>query len=357
MRRITVVACLLAAALPSWVRAEPRPIGDTVLFAPVPAPGAPEGITVLGDVVYVATHATVRGNGGSGPSKLFKYNRITGAPIGEIVIAGQNVDATHGLLGIARDADDRLYVLDRNPARVLRIDPVTGIQETYATFPDLKPCATTAPPCSPTALDEPPFPDYPAFDAAGNLYVSDLQAATIYRVPPGGGPAQIWFQDARLDGVFGPNGVAVRTEQGKLYFAVSLSQQAETPGAGLILTLPLVAAPGPADLGVFHRFALPADGPDGIAFGASGKLYTALAGSNQMAVIRPDGTEEARWPSAADNALMDPRYDLPASLAFDGDGSILLTNQSFFAGIESNMVVFDVWVDDTAWPLEQPVIP
>jgi DNA-binding beta-propeller fold protein YncE len=357
VRRIALIVCVaLTTVAPVGGKADARPVGDTQVFANVPAPGAPEGIYVTGGIVYVGTHATVRGNGGEGPSKIFEYD-LTGTRLGdEIIITGQNEAATHGILGMARDSAGRLYVLDRNPSRVLRIDPTTHTQEVYSTIPDLHPCALNPPPCSPTTLDEASFPDYPAFDAAGNLYLTDLQAATIFRVPPGGGTAQIWFQESRLDGIFGANGVAVREDQGKLYFAMTVSQEPAFAGLGLIYTLPLVAAPTVADLEVFHTFAQPADGPDGIAFGASGNLYAALAGSNQVAVVGPTGTEVTRFPSPVDNAISDAAYDLPASIGFNGNGSILLTNQSFFVGNPDHWKVLDIWVNDTARPLVEPFI-
>jgi sugar lactone lactonase YvrE len=356
MKRIAVVGLVLTClAAPMFVGANGRPVGDTQVFASIGAPGAPEGIYVAGGFVYVGTHATVRGNGGEGPSKIFRYDVATGAPLGEIIIDGQALSATHGILGMARDAAGRLYVLDRNPSRVLRIDPATGVQETYATIPELDPCSpVVAAPCSPTTLDEPPFPDYPAFDASGNLYISDLQAATIFRVPPGGGNAEIWFQDPVLDGIFGPNGIAIGPD-GRLYFAMTVSQQPATAGLGLIYSLPLVENPTIDDLELYHSFAQPLDGPDGIAFGAGGNLYAALAGSNQLAVVTPAGVE-TRFPSPVDNALSPTPYDLPASITFNGEGSLLLTNQSFFAGNPDHYKVYDIWVNDTAQPLVEPAI-
>jgi hypothetical protein len=70
--------------------------------------------------------------------------------------------------------------------------------------------------------------------------------------------------------------------------------------------------------------------------------------------LNPDGTEELRFPTAEENQEQEVPYDLPASVAFDGAGSLLVTNQSFFADDPAHMVVFDVWVDDTALPLVRP---
>lgn len=359
------LAALLATTLPAPAD---HAVGHTETFAAVPSPGAPEGIAVRDGVVFVGTHVWVGGNAGGPPSKIFTYD-LQGTPIGELTIEGQGLGATHGILGMAFDAAGRLYVLDRNPPRVIRIDLASGAQATYATIPNLPACATAPPgePCAPVTVDEPAFPDYLAFAADGSLYVTDLQAATIFRVPAGGGAAQIWFQDPRLDSIFGPNGIAVGPD-GMLYFAMTGSTRPGSPAQGIIYRLPLVADPAAADLEEWYRWTEPAVGPDGIAFGASGRLYVALAGSNQVSVLEPaepsyllpgqPADEVARFPATPlDNAQQEIPYDLPASVAFDGSGGLLVTNQSFFANDSSHWAVLRAWVGDVAWPLVEPVVP
>lgn len=357
---------VIVLGLTSLAAGADPPIGETTVFARVPNPGMPEGIVVLANRVYVGTHASVRGNSGEGPSKIFVFPMGGGTPIDEIVVAGQ-ASATHGLLGMTYDAAGRIYVLDRNPPRVLRINPDTDAQETYATIPDLPACRPTGPTtnCAPVTVDEPAFPDYLAFDPSGNLYVTDLQAATIFRVPARETgqslplQTQIWYQDARFDGIFGLNGIAVDASGTKLYFAMTGSQQPARPSQGIIYTLPLQATtPTAADLQEFHVYPEPATGPDGIAFGRSGRLYVALAGSNQVSILEPNGTEAARFPATPlDNALAEIPYDLPASIAFDGAGSILVTNQSFFAADPSHWAVLRAWVNDRALPYTAPTVP
>ncbi len=341
-----------------------RAIGDSVVFATVGEPGMPEGIAVRDGVVYVSTHTSVRGNSGGPPSRIFSYDLDDGSLLGSFEVQGQALDETHGVLMIAFDADGRLYAVDRNPPRIVRFDLTQDPpgQETYATLPDLPSCgpAGAEEPCSPTILDQAAFPDGMAFGPDGSAYVTDLEAATIFRVPPGGdavGPTEIWYQDARFDGVFGLNGIAVDPTGSMLTFAMTGSQQPATPAQGVIYTLPLVDTPTADDLGVFHVFLEPAAGPDGIAYGGSGRLYVALAGHNQVAILEPDGTEVGRFPGLVDNQPGDTPYDVPASIAFDGQGSILVTNQSFFTANPDHWVVFDAWVDDTALPLIEPTLP
>lgn len=371
MRRLLAMGFLLSLVFGfAPAGAQDREIGDTRVFTMIGQPGMPEGLAVRDGIVYVSTHASIRSNAGDNtPSKIFKFD-LSGAPVGEIVAAGQDLTKTHGLLAMAFDAAGRLYVADRNPARVARVDLTTGTWETYGTIPDLAACRPVIGPktgCAPVTVDEPAFPDYIAFDAAGNMYVTDLQAATIFRIPPGGGAAQIWFQDARLDGIFGPNGIAVDPTGTKLYFAMTGSQQPASLAQGIIYTLPISESPGAGDMETVFVYTDPAAGPDGIRFGASGRLYVALAGSNQLSIL--DGsTEVARFPDAVSNATCGlplvyapPQtcvpYDLPASIGFDGKGSVLLTNQSFFAANPDHWAVLDVWVNDTALALIEPAIP
>lgn len=129
-------------------------------------------------------------------------------------------------------------------------------------------------------------------------------------------------------------------------------------GLDRIYTLPLIDQPKPADLKVFHNYAL-GDGPDGIAFGASGKLYVTLAlpGKKGISILEPDGTESARQ----SNPLLSPiaPYDSPANIAFDGKGTLLVTNHAFVTGLvlPHQFQVLKVFVDDVASPLAMPLLP
>ncbi len=344
---------LAPAAPPPAAAPNDRLIGDTEVFAQIPEPGSPEGVAVRDGVVYVGTHTSVLGNEGAGPSKIFIYDLVSRQRTGEIVVEGQDLTVTHGILAMTFGPDGRLYVIDANPGRLLAFDLSRSppAQSTYASIPDLKPCASNPVPCSPTLMDQPTFANYVAFDPAGNAYVTDIQAATLFRVRPGQpaqAEAEVWYQDARFDSLFGLNGIALDPTETKLYFALTSSQAPATPAQGIIYTLPLKEQPTAADLEVFFTYPEPVTGPDGIAFGQSGRLYVALAGSNQISILDPDGSEVLRFPSPIDNQSQPAPYDAPASIAFDGRGSLLVTNHSFFADNPDHWVVFDVWVGDTA---------
>jgi hypothetical protein len=90
----------------------------------------------------------------------------------------------------------------------------------------------------------------------------------------------------------------------------------------------------------------------GLAFGNSGKLYAVLSGSNQISILRPGGTEETRFPSPEENAKQEVPYDMPQFLAFDGNGSVLVTNWA--VGASDHWAVLSAFVNDTALPLAEP---
>src|SRR3954447_4487559 len=102
MTLATLVAAVCACATPA--QAADRAKGDTKLFAPVPAPGAPEPVVIAPDgTVYTATLNAESGDT-KAPSKVFAFT-----PDGKLKraydIKGQDLDAQHGLTGLAMDAD------------------------------------------------------------------------------------------------------------------------------------------------------------------------------------------------------------------------------------------------------------
>src|SRR5262245_42942287 len=185
----------------------------------------------------------------------------------------------------------------------------------------------------------------------------------LFPVPPGGGTPVVWFTDPRLAGdpfvPFGVNGIRLDKNDKKLYVSVTAENGTLD---GVIYRLPLVASPTAAELEEFQRYpfvpgappVLP--GPDGIAFGKSGKLYVALAGTSQISVLRLDGTEEARYSGPATNPGGSPNpmpWANPANIAFDSQsGTLLVTNHASLVPFDPNLfAVFAVFVDDKGRPL------
>jgi sugar lactone lactonase YvrE len=352
MKKITLPLTILLACVvllgQQAVRAggnSPRPIGDSKVFAAVPFPGYPEGIAVHDGLVYVSGPAAFGVPGNAEPSKIFAFDIHTGALVKTIAIQGQT-GFLKAISCIAFGEDDNLYVADEEQG-VLKIDVVTGQQSVYAA--PFYPVYTSAfNPPAPVLLND------LAFDKHGNLYVTDSFQATIWRVPAGGGAPQVWFQNAAIDGPFGPNGVRVDAKSEKLYFTVTL----DATGKGYVYTLPLIDHPTIFDLKLFHAYDTPGTGPDGIAFGKSGNLYVALAGYSQISVLTPSGSEQTRFLGPAQNPS-NPGSPLPwanpANIAFDNkNGSLLVTNHASLTGLPDPsplFAIFDVYVDDRAGKL------
>ncbi len=175
-------------------------------------------------------------------------------------------------------------------------------------------------------------------------------------MPAGGGTPTVWLQDASLAPPavqFGPNGMRLDHTGKFLYFAVTFNAM----GAGFIYRVPFRDEPNIAELEVFHAYG-PGEGPDGIAFGKSKKLYVALAGTNQISVLSKTGIEEARYgglvqdPANPGNPIP---YANPSAFAFDDKSrSLVVTNHAIFFPAPQPFALFDVFVNDRGEPLDEP---
>jgi sugar lactone lactonase YvrE len=188
------------------------------------------------------------------------------------------------------------------------------------------------------------------FDKAGNLFMTD-DKPRLWRVTPDG-QASVWFTDPRITGFFGfaggPLGGRIDPTGKYFYFSITISRT--FPGEAVVYRLPLVDHPSAADLQVVHRFPvvpgqqLPQ--ATGLAFAASGNLYVALIGTNQIAVLDPAGKEIRR--------ISSPLFDSPWGLAFMGQ-SLLVTNADI-QPVESpaRWKVLKVFVGETGLALNRP---
>jgi hypothetical protein len=87
--------------------------------------------------------------------------------------------------------------------------------------------------------------------------VTDSFQATIWRVPPGGGAPQVWFQNATIDGPFGPNGVRVDKKSQPLPWANPANLAFNNKTQSLLVTnhASLTGLPDPSPLfAVFDVF-------------------------------------------------------------------------------------------------------
>lgn len=350
-----LVSCLFAfIILPLTAFADnphQRPFGDVKTLAPFPVPpGSPEGIAVKGNKAYVSGPARF-GTAGQPPSIVVVYDTRTGEQLETIQIQGEDLSQEHANSCVAFDGQGRLYVVNTQLG-IVRIDLGSGVQTVYA---------TPITPLGPITQTSFPLPNDIAFDPAGNLYLTDSFQAAIWRISPDGAlphTPQVWFQHPSLATPFGPNGIRLNPDRTKIYFVVT----AEGVGpmgftGGRIYTLPLVDAPTAAQLEVFHQYN--GEGPDGIAFGNSGRLYVMMAspGFSGVSILSPTGDEITRIvnPPAPPPVGLTTPFNSPANGAFDKHGSLLVTNHTFiFPGNES---VLSVYVDDKESPLVKPTLP
>lgn len=178
------------------------------------------------------------------------------------------------VLGLAADADGRLYVCDQVHQAVLRVDRRGGV-ETYS---------------SGTPQDPMRVPNFPAFDAAGNLYVTDSGGweetnGLVYRIAPDG-DTQVW---TRAVPAF-PNGCCLDADDAAL-----IVNQSTAEGTYRVPILPDGTA-GPPELVA----ALPGTVPDGAALTDGGDLviscyrpdrvYLCANGVSTVLVDDPKGT-------------------------------------------------------------------
>jgi sugar lactone lactonase YvrE len=350
--------CALLAGLAAPAPAR-EPL-DIRVFAKVGPPGQPEPVAVGPDGrVYVGTNQLGHGDAGA-PSKVFAFS-AAGELVREYVIEGQPLDRPHGIQGLAFDGDGLLYALDRSAdPRVVVLDPATGEQRRYANFRDVPPCGaapgTPGGDCSDTRLDGPAGPDYATFGPSGDLYVTDIDQGLIWRVPRGGGDAEIWLRDARLESLYGPNGIHFMADGRTLLFANTASNpSAGNPATGRLYTVPVQLDGTAGELTQVWE-SRPFDAPDGIAIARSGNVYVALAGANQIALLTPHFGEVARTPpDPFANEAEEVPLDGPGSLAFLDD-RLLVSNHSPLRGDPSSWAILDVFASEPGLPLHHPRI-
>ncbi len=326
---VLLALSLIAAPSPAQV------LGDSKVIAPVPLAGFPEGIATRGNSFYVSGPAAFGQPLGS--AFVAAYDVRTGALKATYPITITNPFAgMSAASGIAFGPDGKLYVVEPFVG-IIRLSPnPTNAQSVYSAFT----------PAGPSLLNE------LAFDDDGHLYVTDSFAATIYKVPAGGGPPAVWFSDPALAGSpmipFGVNGIRVDPDGSYVYFSVTVDAALD----GVIYRLPLVESPAAGDLELFASLGF--TGPDGIAFGKSGKLYVAEALASTIKVLNPDGTVDAVYAGpAADPPGAPVPWANPATIAFNKkERTLLVTNHASLVPFDPDLfVVFDVFVDDKGSPL------
>ncbi len=166
-------------------------------------------------------------------------------------------------LGLAHDADSNVYLCDSGRRELVKITP-GGEVSTYSNG---------------SADQHMVVPNYPVFDADGNLYVSDSGDwgsgnGFIWRLRPGG-QAEIW--DRQATGF--TNGMCLGPDGRSLYIVES------TPP--LISKIPFNADGTAGKRTVIVE--LPRTVPDGVAFDSAGNLYISFYNPNLIQRFGTDG--------------------------------------------------------------------
>jgi sugar lactone lactonase YvrE len=318
-------------------------VGEVRTLTRVPFPGMPEGIAV-----NPRNGSFWVGSNRPESRVVLWHSSRSGRLIRRYPVRGHSPSAEHGINGIALDGRGRAYALDYSGARAIRIDPATGRQTTYATFADLPLCETGERPCEPSSEDRQAWPNWATFDRDGNMYVSDLNQATIWKVPPGGGRARVWHQSADYASVFALNGMQFDA-RGRLVFANSITGVPGGPGPGVIYRIGVRKNGQP---GTRTRLATVGI-VDGFAIGRSGRIYAALPVDNVIQVVRPNGELGSRLPSPAVQERLDVPLNAPVSVAFVAS-SLLITNMSLFDMNPSRFAVLELAVGERGLPLHYP---
>jgi gluconolactonase len=191
------------------------------------------------------------------------------------------------VLGMAHDAEGNVYVCDMGRAAVLRVAP-SGETKVYARGPADNPLR---------------IPNFPVFDAAGRLYVSDSRDwrrnnGLLYVIYPEGS-TEVWSHMA--PGY--TNGLVLAPDGSSIYVVESSEAQ---------ITEIAIRPDGTAGnvRAVLH---LPGTVPDGLAFDVAGNLY--------ISCYAPDRIYRSDLRGHLEVFLDDPLRELlnaPCNIAFAG---------------------------------------
>jgi sugar lactone lactonase YvrE len=326
------------------------------VLAHVPPPGYPANAMVARDgTIYAGTFKSFSAASDNGPSKVFAFSP-GGQLLRSYTVTGQTPGVAHGVQAAAFDRYGILYLLDQAPPRVIKLDPRTGRQTTWATFRSVPACSGDMPngACTLGSGGNPPEPDFAAWGPDGSLYVTDYMQSLIWRVRPGGGRAAVWLTDTRFSApIVGPAGIQLLGDGRTLMLSTGGGGSDVTTGKLYTIAIDNDGRPGP-----LHQIwqSGPVEAPDGFGIAKSGDVYVALVSPTANAVVEvsPSGHEIARVPvNPLSNMLMPVPFDAPGSVTFDGD-NVIVANQAAIDNDTANMALLEIAVGEPGLPLSLP---
>jgi len=345
-RLLTLALAVALLGLTPASDAGDRPTWDTRVFARVAKPGYPAYVFKhRNGRVYAGTYTNPTGD--TQRSRVFEWT-ADGTLEHAWTVPGQDLSVDHGVQVANQDAWGRLILLEKSTSRVMTLNVRTGRFRTWARIPDVHD--------SPNVVDDKGIPNYATWGPGGALFVSDYGQAVIWRIPPGGGRPQRWFQSAKLDGTdFGTTGLVFRPGTRDLLIGQgSTATDGSVPVNGKLYRLPITATGRPGTLTTLWTSG-PAELPDGFGIARSGQIYVALAGvSAQLVKLSATGQELDRFPDTpvtGENGSPIP-FDTPSSATFLGT-RVLVANQSF-TGDATHHAILDVEVGE---PGRAPYLP
>lgn len=315
----TVLLASFAAPASAWNRLQ------ATQFATLPAGTAhPEGITADAHGNFYVADFDVSGNTSVGTIVVFDRN-------GRWLRTLQIDNGSTLLLGIAfNPATGDLLVCDLGKSQVLKVDPQSGQSTVFTTIPQLDPVNHPKTTGEPNAL---------AFDAAGNVYISDSSQATIWRTSRAGGTPSPWVADPLLGttGVppFGANGLAFNGNASSLFVA--------NTGNDTIVRIPLPNGPNGTP-GAPEVFVNSINGADGLIIDSADNLWVAANQSDEIVVVDPTGRVIAKL---GDFDGID-RQGSPVGLLFPAS-LVLVNNFLYVTNLSLDLRLFNAPAVDSQW--------
>jgi hypothetical protein len=284
---------------------------------------SPSQIVYLPDPVLVAASFF--------DSALYEYNEITGAQVGNPLVAPYTSALLSGPAGLTTGPDGNLYISSQFNDAILKYDYATSSLSTFIPASVLTPIANDPV----TGIGAPAFaPAGLRFGPDGRLYVSlnggqssTTGAVVRFAITSSSGGLSYGGSYTVIDagGVVQPSGLTFGTAGDTTSLYVS------SPGTGAVVKLSAATGASPTP----STFVAPGSGnlnfPAGLTWGGDGKLYVVDLGatSNLGQVLRfnANGSFDTVYVAAGTGANPgDLAFQFPSDATFDDQGRLIAAN-------------------------------